>query len=220
MKQITAALLLISAVLAPAQTLNPTLSVLAVPPGSTTTLSVVFTDSATPSNTVALEWGVSLPVGIQTGPWTNTIGANAAQTLNCQGLLCLEYNQTVVTPIVNGPVASIPLTVGPNVTPGSYPITLTALLSAVTSGPLTDALSAVDSSGNAVSITSTPINLIVLSKYDLNSDGVVNSLDIQIALSQALKQTPCTNGDVDGNGKCQIKDVQLVILASLGKIPL
>ena len=51
---------------------------------------------------------------------------------------------------------------------------------------------------------------------DLNGDGVVNNLDVQIAVNQALGISPCTNADLQHSGKCTIVDVQIVINASLG----
>jgi hypothetical protein len=48
------------------------------------------------------------------------------------------------------------------------------------------------------------------SPCDLNLDGVVNNLDFQISISQALGVSPCTNGDLDGNGVCNVVDVQRV----------
>ena len=51
---------------------------------------------------------------------------------------------------------------------------------------------------------------------DLNGDGVVNILDAQLAINQALGITPCTNADLQQNGQCNATDVQIVIAASLG----
>jgi hypothetical protein len=51
---------------------------------------------------------------------------------------------------------------------------------------------------------------------DLNGDGVVNVVDVQIAILQALGITPCGNADLQGNGVCNVVDVQRVISAALG----
>jgi hypothetical protein len=51
---------------------------------------------------------------------------------------------------------------------------------------------------------------------DLNYDGVVNNLDVQIAVNQVLGTSPCTNADLQGTGQCTVVDVQRVINASLG----
>jgi hypothetical protein len=51
---------------------------------------------------------------------------------------------------------------------------------------------------------------------DLNGDGVVDSLDVQIAINQALGTAPCTTADLMQTGQCNVVDVQRVIIASLG----
>lgn len=63
---------------------------------------------------------------------------------------------------------------------------------------------------NAFSIT--PI-----STCDLNGDGVVNSLDVQIAIGQALGSSSCGSADLQRNGTCNIVDVQRVINAANGQ---
>jgi hypothetical protein len=55
-----------------------------------------------------------------------------------------------------------------------------------------------------------------LSFCDLNGDGVVNSIDVQLAGNQALGIAPCTNGDLNRDGVCNVLDVQLVTNAALG----
>ena len=60
-------------------------------------------------------------------------------------------------------------------------------------------------------ISTTP----AVSQCDLNSDGVVDVLDVQISINQALGLTPCT-GDLVGTGTCTVVDVQRVVNAALG----
>jgi Bacterial Ig domain/Purple acid Phosphatase, N-terminal domain len=54
------------------------------------------------------------------------------------------------------------------------------------------------------------------SSCDLNGDGKVDSLDIQLAVSQALGTIPCTTADLQQIGQCTVVGVQRVINASLG----
>jgi hypothetical protein len=54
------------------------------------------------------------------------------------------------------------------------------------------------------------------SACDLNGDGIVNSVDVQIAINQALGVTACTTAALTGNGQCNVVDVQRIINASLG----
>lgn len=51
---------------------------------------------------------------------------------------------------------------------------------------------------------------------DLNDDGLVNVIDIQLAINQTLGLSPCTNGDIVGDGQCNVVDVQRIINAALG----
>ncbi len=51
---------------------------------------------------------------------------------------------------------------------------------------------------------------------DLNGDGVVNALDLQLSVNAVLGLRPCGNGDLNGDGVCNVIDVQRVINATLG----
>lgn len=54
------------------------------------------------------------------------------------------------------------------------------------------------------------------SSCDLNQDGVVNGVDYQIAVNQATGVAPCTNAALQGNGQCNVIDVQRVAVAARG----
>ncbi len=51
---------------------------------------------------------------------------------------------------------------------------------------------------------------------DLNGDGVVNVLDVQMAVLQALGTSVCGSADLQSNGVCNVTDVQRIITAALG----
>jgi hypothetical protein len=51
---------------------------------------------------------------------------------------------------------------------------------------------------------------------DLNNDGVVNVLDVQLATNQVLGYATCGSADLTGDGQCTVVDVQRTISASLG----
>ena len=53
------------------------------------------------------------------------------------------------------------------------------------------------------------------SACDINKDGVVNTLDVQIATNQALGLAPCGSADLIGNGVCSVIDVQRIVNAAL-----
>ena len=51
---------------------------------------------------------------------------------------------------------------------------------------------------------------------DLNSDGNVNVLDVQLGTNQVLGYATCSSADLNGDGKCTVIDVQRIVSASLG----
>jgi chitodextrinase len=51
---------------------------------------------------------------------------------------------------------------------------------------------------------------------DVNNEGVVNVVDVQVAINQALGITACTTADLQQNGLCTVIDVQRVVNAALG----
>ncbi len=56
---------------------------------------------------------------------------------------------------------------------------------------------------------------LAVSPCDLNSDGTVNVMDVQLMVSQALGTTACANR-LDGGSSCDVIDVQRVVNAALG----
>jgi hypothetical protein len=64
--------------------------------------------------------------------------------------------------------------------------------------------------------TNPPPTSPVSSPCDVNNDGVVSAVDVQMAVDQALGRAACTTGDVQKNGICNAVDVQRVIAVTLG----
>jgi len=64
--------------------------------------------------------------------------------------------------------------------------------------------------------TASPAGPPTSNPCDLNADGAVNSLDVQIAINQALGMAACGNAALQQAGQCNVVDVQRVINASLG----
>jgi hypothetical protein len=56
---------------------------------------------------------------------------------------------------------------------------------------------------------------LTVSPCDLNNDGIVNVLDVQLMVSQAIGTAACTN-KLDGAATCDVIDVQRVVNAALG----
>jgi hypothetical protein len=70
---------------------------------------------------------------------------------------------------------------------------------------------------NAFSLTVLGTGTSSAGACDLNNDGVVNTADVQLAISQALGSAPCTAAVLLQTGlTCDVVDVQRVINAALG----
>ena len=50
---------------------------------------------------------------------------------------------------------------------------------------------------------------------DLNNDGVVSVLDVQLAVNMGLGVIPCT-ANINGPGVCAVTTIQRVVNAALG----
>ena len=51
---------------------------------------------------------------------------------------------------------------------------------------------------------------------DVNSDGSVNVIDVQLSINQALGAVACSTGDISQDGICNVIDVQRLVSAALG----
>jgi len=109
-----------------------------------------------------------------------------------------SLSATNVTTNTSG-LASATLTLGPSA--GTNTVS-------ATSGTLSGSPITFSATGTAGSTKSSPC--------DLNYDGLVNVLDVQIAIQQALGITACGNADLQGTGSCTVVDVQRIVNASLG----
>ncbi len=138
-------------------------------------------------------------------------GVTAAKSLSCNanGTTCMVVgiNQNKIG---TGEVATYTATFPSSMTPGNYLFTLSSVQGVTPAGsPL--AVGAGAAVVVALACASSP--------SDLNGDCVVNAVDVQIAITQALGAglgACSTNGDINHDGKCSLADVQLVILAMLG----
>jgi len=96
---------------------------------------------------------------------------------------------------------------------GVYEIALGAPL-----GAMTDAhvfVEVRDQQGNVARVDR-EFSITSASPCDLNGDGTEDSLDVALAVDQAMGRTACQNGDLDLDGSCSVIDVQRVVNASLG----
>jgi hypothetical protein len=59
----------------------------------------------------------------------------------------------------------------------------------------------------------TPSALLGQGTCDLNSDGVVDILDVMAEINQVIGVAPCSNGDLNLDGSCNIADAQIIVNA-------
>ena len=191
------------------QSLNVSVSPAAVYPGGTAVATLTFADATPSANIAGVEWTLSLPAGVTAGtPAAGAATTGTSKVISCNQLECIDVGSGTplnVTAIAGGVVATIPLTVPATAAAGPGAIALSSALAANTSGV-------------AVPMTTSAATLTVLSRYDLNSDGVVDGADVQIALNEALGASPCTAPFSLVDGKCGPAGAVLEILAALGLV--
>jgi hypothetical protein len=199
-----------------AQTASLTLSAPSstIAPGAIIQLPLTLAPAAG-AQVLGTQWRATLPLGITAIGWTPVALTltQASQALTCRpdNTICLIVGSLVAadgsmipSSAFAGESARLTVQVSQALPPGSYPITLSETIST-------------DAEGTLIPTTGVGVTLIIpapASPYDLNQDGVVNGVDVGIASDQALGKTPCTNGDVNGDGKCNVRDVRQVIKAA------
>jgi len=200
-----------------AQQLTLTLTPSNPAPGSTATLAVGMVDSSPSSSAVAAEFSLSGPAVVAFGtPALGAASTAAGKQIYCNGLKCLVSDTAApfnLTPIANGVLVT-------------YPITISASASGPQTITITSFGGANSTSASTVNFSVSPLTFtpaVVLSKYDLNGDGVVDVKDVLIAVLQAIGTNPCQltgqgAGDVNGDGVCDARDPTTIGLAILGLI--
>jgi hypothetical protein len=196
---------------ASAQSVALSVSPASVLQGGSATLTLTYADAVPTANLAGIQWTLTLPMGVTAGaPAMGAAGTAAGKVLSCGAaapVICIligdgtPLNQTAIG---SGVLATVPLTVAASAF-GTLTLSLSGTLGAT-------------APGLAAAVSATSAALAVISKYDLNGDGMVNSADVAIMLSDAEAGT-CTGAAVGvGDGKCGLADVELEILAALGVI--
>jgi hypothetical protein len=196
--------LMVFLVLAAALSAQPVLSLsqpVPVTPGLPAMSTLTLTGNPTDATAiVAFDFAASAEI--------KSIVSRAAGKLGkCAAKRCILYATTAPVGIVSGPVATLTFTM---------PDTATDL---VLSG-----IHGVTAAGDAVPVTTsaTPVTLTPKpppSPCDLNSDGLVNSLDVTSFLAAFVAEAmggACGPADINANGTCDAGDVQRIVAASLG----
>jgi len=154
------------------------------------------------TDVTGLQWSIDLSAVLDSIVMTDGAAAVAATkvvecnfTITPAVCLAVGLNENVWPP---GVVAVYEGIVKAGLLPGDYAIDLSNLLAAsITAQKLT----LVGLSG---------IFTIEASPCDLTLDGIIDSNDWQETKQQAKKRNPCTNGDVNEDGDCNVQDVAIV----------
>jgi hypothetical protein len=168
-------------------------------------------NASSPSATISL-LGPTVVSSFACNPTQLASGATSTCTLtlnlgapNTGAAVSLASNNTLVT---------IPssVTVGAGNTTASFTATANNSNMSLTA-KITASLNAVSKTAvlSASAAVLTPLN-----PCDLNADGAVNNLDVQIAVNAALGVAACGHADLTGDGVCDVVDVGRVIAAALG----
>ncbi len=171
--------------------------------GNTITLAVTLSSTGTAADQ-AVQFSVS---GI---PWPVTVSVGSAASAASKNAYCFTAASVVkciiaglnTSILADGFLAIVTVPIPKTAQAGTIPITISNLLAASN-----------DSNGNANAaplVAASPFSLSTISACDLNSDGVIDSLDHLLAVDQANGKTACTSGDLDSNGKCDVVDVQII----------
>lgn len=153
---------------------------------------------------VALQWTLSLPPGWLVSLPTTSV-PNKVIACAPANLLCLLYGPTDNSLLPAAPVASLTITVPLSTSPGIYNISTTGTLAVSAAG------AALPAAGATASIT------IINDKRDLDGNGTITQSDVQLAVGQIFGS--CTSADINGDGKCDLIDLVLILLKAQGLVP-
>jgi hypothetical protein len=165
------------------------------------------------SNLSAAQFTLALPSGVSAGTptITPTLGsANYQFGCGPSSLICLIAPIGAFSPLADGTLATIPLTFSSTVPLGNQSITLNSIFTADKNGM----------SINGTIAGSPYVVKVVPSPCDLNGDGTINVVDVQIAFSAVIGTGACPISLA--NGGCTAGTVVQEVLAALGgacKVP-
>jgi hypothetical protein len=177
-----------------------------VTPGATATLSATLS-GVTGTQFTAFQMSLTLPPGITLGTVTaSPAGIAVGKGSYCGPAICLELGMTNATPpvlsnnpMVDGQALSLQLVVSPTATAGVVAIPLVNLLGASVAG-------------EPIPLVSGPVySLRVLSKCDVNQDGLIDFRDVQ-----AMVGVLDNGGTCPLSGGCTVAALVVVLVAALG----
>lgn len=188
-----------------AQTIMLTTTAQSARVGQPIPLSLTFTDATPSSAMAAIQWALSPAI-----PLTWTAGAAstaAAKTIACSPTTsnCIAYgvNQNL---LASGVIATTSLTIPAGTPTGPYTLSLPA------NSPTVFGLLGATVTGSGIPLPAASLTINILSRFDINSDGVVDNSDVSLWIAQIITTGTCSPlFDFNGDGLCNVEDI--VILA-------
>lgn len=202
----------ILAAFAAGQTITVMVPVAVVPPGTAGIVQLALVTPTTATPPAALQFTMSGTT--DTGILTATVGSAstaASKQISCTSppaktLTCIVWGLNSNT-IGNGDVADVTVPISATATLASDLLTLTNVLGA-------------SAAGGSVTVAAVNGSISVFSPCDLNHDGVVDIIDINVVVSQAIAgAVACTTGDLNKDTKCNVLDVYREVLAAMPANP-
>lgn len=171
-----------------------------VKPGSKVTVTVALTGSEV--NPAALQWTLTAPLPAAGVAGPAATAANKQLYTVPSGIAILAgMNRTALTP---GPVAVYTIDI-PVMQMEPVQLSLTGVLGATPDGA-------------AISMQAGPPVLItMLRREDVNGDGALDTIDLQIIIDQIQGRSACGSADLNGDSACNLFDVVAFINAAVAK---
>ena len=173
--------------------------------GNSVTMTVSMTGSSGQS-IAALQWSTTLPAGFTFGTPVLATGVPSGNVAYEGGAANTIIVAGSTTAMVDGTVLTVPVNIASTAATGTMSIPLTGIFAATTGGLFVNEMTA-----------GAPYALKVFSPCDINQDGSVNVLDVQLVVAAILGTGTCSVP-----GGCNIVTVQDVVIAALGgscKVP-
>jgi hypothetical protein len=204
---------LLSAATLGAQTLTIAGPAAAVRPGAAVTLNIGATmPTGSDTGMAALQWLIQLPADYAPIV-TPTTQVPKATFCRPDETFCVLIGWVGgvgnATTIPAGPIANYALTVPKTALPGKITFSLTNLVGA-------------GANGQAIALAAGPAyTLTIADPRDLNGDGTVDATDVNLMIAEVLAAIATPGACIDdqnGDGVCNIIDIDAVLLKAMGKV--
>jgi hypothetical protein len=147
-------------------------------PGQTINLTMTMVGSSG-LNIAGVQWSTTLASGMALGaPTVPAAVSTLGDAAYCGPVICLVAGS--ISSLSDGPLATVPVLISAGATPGTVALPLSGLFAASVQGLNVNGLA-----------SGTTYSLKLLSRCDLNGDGLINAADVMVAVNAVIQETPC-----------------------------